>query len=265
MFCTSCPLLFSFLKHVLHSLLKKLLAESAVDYVLCFVVDGISFCEEARASNHSFSSSWKKYLAWYWRPQPWSRYAPSENRGVITSLKNPVRGLHHRLLEKSSHLLYHFKLSLYRSFLHISSDLHTFSWVTTVSSYWYKVFPFLAAYIVISKFAMFWKKSPWFHVCLLSTSQLNMSYLGHVWLCRQTPFAYQAAPQVIAWVRSPDSLNWLLNANGGVPVKEWSHRHPLRSGLSGTPSIPNCKSFDFFYPKFDYSSYSKKLYKYSQI
>ena len=32
-----------------------------------------------------------------------------------------------------------------------------------------------------------------------------------------------------------------------------------------TPSIPNCKSFDFFYPKFDHSFYSKNLCKYSQI
>ena len=35
--------------------------------------------------------------------------------------------------------------------------------------------------------------------------------------------------------------------------------------LLPTTSIPNCKSFDFFYPKFDHSSYSKKLCKYSQI
>ena len=35
--------------------------------------------------------------------------------------------------------------------------------------------------------------------------------------------------------------------------------------LQNTPSIPNCKSFDFFYPKFDHSSYSKNLCKYSQI
>jgi hypothetical protein len=32
-----------------------------------------------------------------------------------------------------------------------------------------------------------------------------------------------------------------------------------------TPSIPNYKTLDFFYPKFDHSSYSKNLYKYSQI
>ena len=32
-----------------------------------------------------------------------------------------------------------------------------------------------------------------------------------------------------------------------------------------TPSFPNCKSFDFFYLKFDHSSYSNNLCKYSLI
>ena len=32
-----------------------------------------------------------------------------------------------------------------------------------------------------------------------------------------------------------------------------------------TPSVPNSRSFDFFDTKFDHSSYSKNLYKYSQI
>ena len=35
--------------------------------------------------------------------------------------------------------------------------------------------------------------------------------------------------------------------------------------LFGTPYIPNYKTFDFFDPKFDHSSYSKNLCKYSQI
>jgi len=35
--------------------------------------------------------------------------------------------------------------------------------------------------------------------------------------------------------------------------------------IKSTPSMPNCKSFDFFYLKFDHSSYSKNLCKYSQI
>jgi len=35
--------------------------------------------------------------------------------------------------------------------------------------------------------------------------------------------------------------------------------------LEATPSIPNCKTFDFFGSKFDHSSYSKNLCKYSQI
>jgi hypothetical protein len=37
------------------------------------------------------------------------------------------------------------------------------------------------------------------------------------------------------------------------------------NGQGTTPSIPNYKTFDFFYPKFDHSSYLKKLYKHSQI
>jgi hypothetical protein len=32
-----------------------------------------------------------------------------------------------------------------------------------------------------------------------------------------------------------------------------------------TSSIPNYKTFDFFYPKFDHLSFSKKLCKHSQI
>jgi hypothetical protein len=39
--------------------------------------------------------------------------------------------------------------------------------------------------------------------------------------------------------------------------------YPVLSHLQSAPSIPNYKTFNFFYPKFDHSSYSKNLYKHS--
>ena len=43
------------------------------------------------------------------------------------------------------------------------------------------------------------------------------------------------------------------------------HRVLIHESKHSTPSVPKCRSFDFFGLKFDRSSYSKNLYKHSQI
>ena len=42
-------------------------------------------------------------------------------------------------------------------------------------------------------------------------------------------------------------------------------RNTIRKDILDTPSVSNYMSFDFFDIKFDHSSYSKNLYKHSQI
>ena len=56
---------------------------------------------------------------------------------------------------------------------------------------------------------------------------------------------------------------------GGAHLSCWINRgtgvltvHQASQLISRTPSISNCTSFDFFYYKFDYSSYSKIYIKY---
>jgi hypothetical protein len=58
--------------------------------------------------------------------------------------------------------------------------------------------------------------------------------------------------------------NNTLSGNGGMCWMQWMQGrsycwHLKPRTLFGTHSIPNYNTFDFFYPKFDHSSYSKKF------